>query len=83
MRRKSQRNPAEVLRDEMYMHERIEDALTSEPKTIPELASELNYPSSEVIKWVMALRRYGKIVEMPKSRADDYYRYKSVEEKQC
>jgi hypothetical protein len=76
MQRKVSRNLGEVLRDEMYMRDRITKVLTAGPKTIAEIASELGYPSDEILKWVMGMRRYGLITEMPKARADDYYQYK-------
>lgn len=69
------RNLEEVLRDEMVMQGVIRDLLTKQPQTIPELAEALGKPSWEVTTWVMAMRRYGIIKEMPKSRADDYYPY--------
>ncbi len=81
MRKKTQRNLAEVLRDEMYMQDRVTEALKEGPRTIPEIAQKLNCPSPEVTKWVMAMRRYGKVIEIPKNRADDYYQYKLVEGK--
>jgi predicted Rossmann fold nucleotide-binding protein DprA/Smf involved in DNA uptake len=83
MKRKTMRDLAEVLRDEMYMKDRIIDVLKEKPKTIPEIAAELDCPSSEVTMWVMAMRRYGSIVDLPKGRADDYYHYKLVEDKPC
>jgi predicted transcriptional regulator len=83
MKRKTMRNLAEVLRDEMYMKNRIIDVLKEKPKTIPEIAAELDRPSSEVTMWVMAMRRYGSIADLPKERADDYYHYKLVEDKPC
>jgi predicted transcriptional regulator len=83
MKRKNMRDLAEVLRDEMYMKNRIIDVLKERPKTIPEIATELDYPSSEVTMWIMAMRRYGSIVDLPKERADDYYHYKCVEDKPC
>lgn len=81
MKRKTMRNLAEVLRDEMYMKNRLIDVLKEKPKTIPEIAAELDCPPSEVTMWVMAMRRYGAIVDLPKERADDYYRYQYVEDK--
>ncbi len=81
MRKKTQRNSAEVLRDEMFLQDKVVGLLKNGPKTIPEIAQELSYPSQEITKWVMALRRYGKIMDIPKSRADDYYQYKLVEGK--
>ena len=75
MEKKSPRDLAEILRDEMVMRDKITGVLEEEPKTVPEIADELNLPSSEVMQWVMSMRRYGKVIEMPKDRADDYYKY--------
>lgn len=83
MEKKAKRDLAEVLRDEMYLRDRIIDILQKEPKTIPEIAAELGYPSHEVLMWVMGMRRYGTIVEMPKSRADDYYHYQLRREEEA
>jgi hypothetical protein len=69
------RSLAEVLRDEMVMQARIAEELTKGSLTIPELAERLGAPSWEVTVWVMSMRRYGKLEELPKSRADDYYAY--------
>jgi hypothetical protein len=76
MEKRGSRNLGEVLRDEMYMRSRITKIMTEGPKTIAELAGELGYPSDEVLRWVMGMRRYGLITEIPKARADDYYKYK-------
>jgi hypothetical protein len=75
VRGKRMRNLAEVFRDEMVMQERIRNLLKKEPLTIPQLAEALNAPGWEVTTWVMAMRRYGLLRELPKSRADDYYQY--------
>jgi hypothetical protein len=81
VKRKTQRNLAEILRDGMYFQDRVATTLKDGPKTLPDIAQALNYPPAEVTKWVMMMRRYGKIAELPKSRADDYYQYKLVEGK--
>jgi hypothetical protein len=84
MERKVIRDLAEVLRDEMYLRDKITDLLQEGPKTVPEIAAELGYPSHEAMLWVMGMRRYGIIVEMPKDRAEDYYRYRlRSEEEAC
>ena len=70
---------AEVLRDEMIMRGRIAAVLHDGPKTIPEMAELLGAPSREVTLWVMAMRRYGKLEELPKPKIDDYFRYKLME----
>jgi hypothetical protein len=69
------RHPAEVFRDEMLMQDRICELLQENPLTIPELAQALDSPSCEVTAWVMAMRRYGLLRALPKSRAEDYYQY--------
>ena len=84
MERKANRDLAEVLRDEMYMRDKIIAVLREGPKTVPEIAEALGYPSHEVMTWVMSMRRYGIIVEIPKARADDYYQYQlRSEEEAC
>jgi hypothetical protein len=66
---------ADVLRDEMTMKDPIVDVLRDGPKTIPEIAAALGAPPREVTLWVMAMRRYGVVEELPKPRAADYFRY--------
>lgn len=74
------RDPSEVMRDEMLMKEKIASLLREGPRTIPEIAIALDCPDREVTLWVMALRRYGTLEEIPKPKADDYYRYKLAKE---
>jgi predicted transcriptional regulator len=64
------------MRDEMLMKDKIASLLREGPRTIPEIADALDRPDREVTLWVMALRRYGALEEIPKPKADDYYRYK-------
>lgn len=73
------RDLREVLRDEMVERDRIAVVLRAGPKTVPEIAAALGAPTAEVLKWVMAMRRYGRARELPKNREDDYYRYELVE----
>jgi len=74
------RDPSEVMRDEMLMREKIASLLREGPRTIPEIADALGFPDREVTLWVMALRRYGALEEIPKPKADDFYRYKLAKE---
>ena len=67
---------AEVLRDEMVARDRIARVLRDEARTIPEIAAALGAPTWEVTHWVMAMRRYGAVEELPKPKVDDYHRYK-------
>jgi DNA-binding IclR family transcriptional regulator len=74
------RDPAEVMRDEMIVKDRIATLLREGPRSIPEIAEALGCPAREVTLWVMALRRYGVLEELPKPKADDYYRYRLLGE---
>jgi predicted transcriptional regulator len=76
MGKRMTRDLNEILRDEMFMQDKIKSLLQAGPKTISEIATELGYPSNEVMIWVMSMRRYGIITEIPKERVDDYYRYR-------
>jgi hypothetical protein len=75
MEKKEMRNLSEVLRDEMVMRERICNLLKKNPMTIPQLAEALGTPGWETTTWVMSMRRFNLITELPKSRAEDYYQY--------
>ena len=75
MRREPLRDLREIMRDEMVMRDRIVALLGDGPKTIPDIAAGLSRPSYEVQLWVMAMRRYGVLEALPKSKADDYFTY--------
>jgi len=75
------RDLGEVLRDEMLERDRIARALREGPKTIPEIALALHAPPREVTLWLMGMRRYGRVRDLPKARGDDYFRYELVEER--
>ena len=77
--RSQPRDLGEVLRDEIVERDRVAGVLHEGPLTIPEIAKSLDVPTVEAMKWVMAMRRYGRVRELPKARADDYYRYEMVE----
>lgn len=74
------RDLAEVLRDEMVMQDKIILLVRDEPKTIPEIAEALGYPAHEVVYWVMAMRRYGKLKEKGRPDDDGYFQYERVVE---
>lgn len=73
------RDLGEVLRDGMANAGRVLDVLESGPKTIPEVAASLHCPPREVTLWVMALRRYGRVADLPRVPGEEYYRYRRVE----
>ena len=69
----------EIIREEPLMHRPILDALANGPLSVPELAKALGQPSSEVMFWVMGMRRYGLVREIPEAGDDGYFRYAAVE----
>jgi len=75
------RDPREVIREEMFMRDRVLAALRDGPKTVPEIAEAMGSPVHEVMYWVMATRKYGYIEESKEPNEDDYYQYMLVESK--
>ncbi len=69
------RDPREVIREEMLMHQPILEALADGPLTVPEIATALDRPTDEVVYWVMGMRRYGHLVEIEDADDDGYFRY--------
>ena len=74
------RNLSEVFRDGMLEADRVAAVLRQGPRTLPQIAGALGAPVPEVTKWVMAMRRYGRVHELSKARSDDYYQYQLAEE---
>jgi predicted Rossmann fold nucleotide-binding protein DprA/Smf involved in DNA uptake len=72
---KIQRDIREIVHDEMIMKDRIAEILKDGPKTIPELAEAMGYPSHEVTIWLFAMRRYGEVEAVGKPDVDGYFKY--------
>lgn len=75
----STRETREVVREEHTMRARILALVKEEPRTIPELAEVLAYPTSEVTYWVMGMRKYGYLAEDREATDEGYYRYQAAE----
>jgi hypothetical protein len=73
-----QRDMREIVHDEMIMKDRIAGLLKDGPRTIPELAETMGYPSREVTIWLFAMRRYGQAEVVGKPDVDGYFRYQLV-----
>jgi hypothetical protein len=69
------RDPREVIREEPLMHGPILEALSQGPMTVPEVARAIERPSDETLYWVMGMRRYGLLVEIPEADDDGYFQY--------
>lgn len=79
---KIQRDIREIVHDEMIMKDRIAALLEDGPKTIPELAVAMGYPSYEVTIWLFAMRRYSEIEAVGRPDMDGYFKYELVTERQ-
>ena len=60
------------------MHAPILAALAEGPLTIPEIAEQIGDPANEAVFWVMGMRRYGKLVEVPEADDEGYFQYQAV-----
>lgn len=73
------RDTREVVREEPWTAPRILAALAAGPLTIPELAAAIGSPTDETTIWVMGLRRYGRLRELPGATDEGYFRYESTD----
>jgi predicted Rossmann fold nucleotide-binding protein DprA/Smf involved in DNA uptake len=72
------RDLREVIREETYMRTQVLGLLADGPKTVPEIADALGKPAHETMFWVMGMRRYGWVREVPGDE-DGYFRYQAVD----
>ncbi|MCP2619736.1 MarR family transcriptional regulator [Candidatus Aminicenantes bacterium AC-334-K16] len=68
----------ETIKAEMSFRDKIISALRERALTVPEVAEQLGQPASQVMYWMMALRKYGVIEETEEVTDEGYYKYKLV-----
>jgi hypothetical protein len=68
----------EIIREEPLMHAPILAALADGPLTIPEIAERIGAPPREALFWVMGMRRYGHLLEVPDADDDGFFQYQAV-----
>ncbi|MFZ2447841.1 MAG: hypothetical protein WAW37_15910 [Syntrophobacteraceae bacterium] len=61
------------MKEQKKIIEKIKEQLAEGPKTVPEMASALALPSSEIMWYVAALKKYGEVAEGEKDGG--YFRY--------
>ena len=62
-----------LIKEQSGSIKKIKEHLQGEGATIPEIADRTGMAAAEVLWFVMALKKYGLVVEGPKK--EDYYRY--------
>jgi len=72
------RDTREVIREEPWIAPRILAALEAGPLIIPEIAAAIGSPADETTTWVMGLRRYGRLRELPGATGEGYFRYEAT-----
>ena len=71
------RDPREIVRAEPLMRGPILDALADGPHTVPEIAAAIGAPENETMFWVMGMRKYGLLAELPQPDGD-FYRFQAA-----
>ena len=62
-----------LIKEQSSVIKKIKEHLQGDGKTVPEIARATGIKSSEVLWFVMALKKYGQVLEGPKD--GDYYKY--------
>jgi len=70
-----------LLRDQKQMQQSICQFIRENPKTVPEIAAEIGKPADQVLWFVMAMRKYGIVVEA--GMCGDYPLYQRAKEVQA
>ena len=60
--------------NQQKVYKALRAALKAGPRTVPELAAECGIPSPEVMWHLMALRRYGEVLDGPEQNGYLLYR---------
>jgi predicted Rossmann fold nucleotide-binding protein DprA/Smf involved in DNA uptake len=72
------RDVREIVREEPLHRREILAAVAGEPRTVPEIAAAIGADERETMFWVMGMRKYGRIAELPEVTPEGYYRFKAV-----
>ena len=72
------RDVREIVREEPLHRREILAAVAEEPRTVPEIAAAIGADERETLFWVMGMRKYGRLAELPEVTPEGYYRFKAV-----
>jgi predicted transcriptional regulator len=68
----------ELLKNQQNVRREIQKAIANEPKTIPQTAEETGFPATDVLWHLMAMKKYGLVVES--DMQGEYYTYQLAKE---
>ena len=63
----------DLIKTQSPLFKKIREQLKDEGKTVPEVAKDTGIPSSQVLWVIMALKKYGQVIEGAKD--GDYFIY--------
>ena len=67
-----------LLKEQKRIQREVCKFIRENPKSVPEIAEEIGLPTSEVLWYIAAFRKYGIVVE--DGMCDDFPLYRKVEE---
>jgi predicted transcriptional regulator len=68
-----------LLKEQKRVHQAVCKAIRERPKTVPEIAKEIDMPTHEVLWYITSFKKYGLVIE--NGMCGDYPLYQRVEEK--
>ncbi len=68
----------DAVKEQQRVRRLLKGALDKGPKSVPELAIACNLPSDVVLWHVMAMRRYGDVVEAGEEGRSPFYAHKGA-----
>ena len=75
------RDVREIIREGPLRRREILKVLEDGPRTVPEIAQAIGAPTHEAMYWVMDMRKYGWVAELPDPDDDGLFSYRALERK--
>jgi len=75
------RDVREIIREGPWRRRDILAALADGPRTVPEIAEAIGAPTGEAMYWVMDMRKYGWVAEVPEANDEGLFSYRAIERK--
>lgn len=67
-----------LVKEQRQLHQAICQFIQESPKTVPQIASQIGKPASEVLWYLAAMKKYGTVIEA--GMCGDYPLYQRVKE---